>query len=161
MSQNTTCGEEANGVRMANTESNAHRSIEKFTPMRIPTVTHNSLMPINGKGGKPKIVKTPELREAEATWEAHLAPLRNLVPDGPLSGGLAVSVRFAFQANEEHPVGTMHVTKPDADNLEKTLWDVLQRLDVIEDDSRIFFKEIAKLYADVPGVWIRLEEMEV
>lgn len=145
---------------MANTESNAHRSIERFCPMRIPTVTHNSLMPIKGKGGM-KIVKTPELREAEATWEAHLAPLRTLVPDGPFSGAIIANVRFAFQADAKHPAGTPHTTKPDADNLEKTLWDVLQRLGIIEDDCQVFCKDVAKLYAEVPGVYLRLEEVEV
>lgn len=134
------------------------RSIQGFIPMRIPTVTHNALEPGMRKG-KPCIRKSARLKNAEAHWEAHLAKLAEQLDGHALSGALMVQVRFAFQADERHSAGTPHTSKPDADNLEKTLWDVLQRLGVIEDDRRIFDKRVSKLYADVPGVYVRIEEV--
>lgn len=132
--------------------------ISAFIPMDIPTVTHNDLMPIKGKGGKLKIVKTPELHDAEAKWEAHLA---SAIPKGqaPLRGPLTMELRICFRSKGKHHSGDPHITKPDLDNMEKTLGDVLQRIDAIADDCMIFDKRVSKMWNEIPGVYIKIEEL--
>lgn len=68
-------------------------------------------------------------------------------------------MRFCWEADAAHPAGTPKATKPDLDNLEKAFWDVLQRLKFFSGDQQVALKEVAKLYAEAPGVYARLEEM--
>lgn len=132
-------------------------AVEFFAPMRIPSTTHNDLVPVPMAHGGARIVKSEALREAETHWESHLA---RFAPDMPLSGPLAADVRMCWKADARHPAGTPKCTKPDMDNVEKTLWDVLERLGFFEiGDQQVAFKQVAKLYDDVPGLYMRIEEM--
>ena len=131
-------------------------AVELFCPMRVPTATHNGLLAVSDRRGKARLVKSQALREAEASWESHLA---RFAPPEPLSGPLRAIVRFCWEADAAHPAGTPKATKPDLDNLEKAFWDVLQRLKFFSGDQQVALKEVAKLYADVSGVYVRLEEM--
>lgn len=133
--------------------------IERFVAMEIPTVTHNALMPVRGKGGRLAIAKKPELEAAEQVWESRLASA--LLPmERPLEGAIRAEVRFAFCADGRHLPGEPHTEKPDLDNLEKTLWDALQRIGAIVDDCAICDKRVTKMWAEVPGVYLALEEVE-
>lgn len=131
-------------------------AVELFCPMRVPTATHNGLLAVSDGRGKARLVKSQALREAEASWESHLA---RFAPPEPLSGPLRAVVRFCWEADAAHPAGTPKATKPDLDNLEKAFWDVLQRLKFFSGDQQVALKEVAKLYAEAPGVYVRLEEM--
>ena len=131
-------------------------AVELFCPMRVPTATHNGLLAVSDRRGKARLVKSQALREAEAAWESHLA---RFAPPEPLSGPLRAIVRFCWEADAAHPAGTPKATKPDLDNLEKAFWDVLQRLKFFSGDQQVALKDVAKLYADVPGVYVRIEEM--
>lgn len=121
-------------------------------------MTHNDLRPIKSRDGKLKIVKTQELHEAEAKWEAHLAAA---LPDGhePLSGPLGMELKICFRAAGKHHSGDPHISKPDLDNLEKTIGDVLQRIGAIEDDCLICAKYVTKSWNEIPGVYIKVEEI--
>lgn len=138
---------------------NANR-MSAFVAMRIPTVTHNDLEPGMRKG-KPYIRKSEELREAEAKWEAHLGIAKGRIEGMgaklPLSGPLVARVQFLFEADERHPAGTPHADKPDLDNIEKTFWDAMCRVGLIEDDRLVFCKEVTKAYDRIPGVRIEIE----
>lgn len=129
-----------------------------FVPMEIPTVTHNALMPAKDKGGKLTIIKTEELRSAEDKWRSRLAPY---APERPLRGPVMADVRFCFPHGGKRENGAPHVEKPDADNIEKTFWDVLEKLGYIENDCQVFDKHISKMWNEIPGVYICLEEIEV
>ena len=69
-------------------------------------------------------------------------------------------MRLCWAADSRHPAGSPKATKPDLDNVEKTLWDVLGRLGFFEGDQQVALKRVAKLYGEVPGVYVRLEEMQ-
>lgn len=131
-------------------------AVELFCPMRVPETTHNALLAVADGRGKARLVKSQGLREAEASWESHLA---RFAPPKPLSGPLRAIVRFCWEADAAHSAGTPKATKPDLDNLEKAFWDVLQRLEFFSGDQQVALKEVAKLYADVPGVYVMLEEI--
>lgn len=98
--------------------------IEFFEPMRIPTVTHNDLEPRRGRGGKHYIGKSAALKEAEASWEAHLA---KHAPEGPFSGPVYLAIAFNFMSGDRADGSPMD-GRPDVDNLLKTVLDAMGRL---------------------------------
>lgn len=139
------------------------RKIEVFVPMKIPTVTHNSLVIRKSKNGGRFIGKSDELLDAEAKWMSYLiSAIRTKYGNGeldkPLSGCLGATLVFFFQTEDKDKFGDWHTKKPDLDNLEKTLWDVLQRINLIEDDSQICSKRVDKLWSDYEGIHLAIRE---
>lgn len=51
-------------------------------------------------------------------------------------------------------------TKPDTDNLQKMLKDVMTELNFWKDDALVASEVIEKFWAEVPGIYIRIEELE-
>lgn len=132
-------------------------AVEFFAPMRVPSTTHNDLIAVPMEGGGARIVKSAALRDAEAAWESRLA---RFAPERPLRGPLAADVRLCWEADAAHPAGTPKATKPDLDNIEKTLWDALGRLGFFErGDQQVAVKTVCKMYAEHPGAYVRLEEI--
>lgn len=129
--------------------------IEFFEPMVPPTVTHNDLEPFMRRG-KASIRKSAELHEAEEAWSAHLA---RHAPETPLGGPICVEMRICWPTGGTHPQGAWHAVKPDADNVEKTVFDVMARLGYFEDDGRIALHTTAKLWSDPAGIYVRMEEI--
>lgn len=149
---------------------NRLKSFRIFIPMRIPKTTHNDLIVKKGKGGKHFIGKSDELKAAEDHWEAHLrtrlSGLAEKWPDSPESpfpftGAIEAIVWFCFPTEEKHGQFEPYCVKPDRDNLEKTFWDVMQKIGVIENDSQIWAGESKKFYADPGGVYIWLRECDI
>lgn len=130
-------------------------SIEFFEPMVPPKTTHNDLEPGMRKG-KPTIRKSQDLRNAEAKWEAHLA---KHAPAEPLEGPVMAQARICWPTEGKHGQGEPMTGKPDLDNVEKTLWDVMAKLGFYTDDAHIVDKRTGKMWADPAGIWIRLEEI--
>lgn len=132
-------------------------AIEFFEPMIPPTVTHNDLeATLNKKTGKPFIRKSQALKNAESSWEAHLA---KFTPKKPLKGAVVAQARICWPTEGKHEQGEPMTNKPDLDNVEKTLWDVLAKLGFYIDDAHIVDKHTQKMWADPAGIWIRLEEI--
>ena len=129
--------------------------IEFFEPMVPPSTTHNGLE-VHRRGGKAAVGKSAALLEAEAKWEAHLA---RFAPERPLRGPLRADLRLCWPTEGKHPQGTPKDTKPDLDNVEKTLWDVMQGLGYYAGDQQVADKHVAKMWADPAGVYLRLEEI--
>lgn len=130
--------------------------LEFFEPMRIPTVTHNDLVPRRRKNGALYIGKSDELKEAESCWEAHLARHK---PQNPFCGAIRVKMVLSFTTDKRHPHGTPHASKPDADNLEKVIFDVMARLGFFTDDSHIADHQTTKAWADPAGIYVKMEEI--
>ncbi|MGO5315822.1 RusA family crossover junction endodeoxyribonuclease [Paraeggerthella sp. LCP19S3_G8] len=130
--------------------------IEFFAPMVPPTATHNDLVAVSDSHGKARLVKSAALKAAEAKWEAHLA---TFAPPAPLRGPLRADLRLCWPTDGRHPQGTPKGTKPDLDNVEKTFWDVCQKLGYFDGDQQVADKHVAKMWADPAGVYLRLEEI--
>lgn len=130
--------------------------IEFFEPMVPPTTTHNDLVAVSDARGRARLVKSQALREAEAKWEAHLAPF---APPRPLRGPLRADLRLCWPTGGRHPQGSPKGTKPDLDNVEKTFWDVCEQLGYFAGDQQIAAKQVSKAWADPAGVYLRLEEI--
>ena len=60
----------------------------------------------------------------------------------------------------DHPDGSYRTTKPDTDNLQKLLKDVMTKLGFWRDDALVASEVIEKFWADVPGIFIRVEPLE-
>lgn len=67
-----------------------------------------------------------------------------------------VSVDFYFKSSEQHHDGWFHSSKPDIDNLIKTVFDALNGI-AYHDDGLICSVNSCKFYDENPGIVIMLE----
>lgn len=131
-------------------------SIEFFAPMIPPTVTHQEKK-IRVVGGKPVVYEPDRLADARAKLTAHIAPH---APAEPFTGAVRLIVRWCFPRGR-HADGEYRVTRPDTDNLQKLLKDVMTGLHYWRDDAQVACELCEKFWADKPGIYIRAEEIEV
>lgn len=138
------------------------RTIQSFLPVRLTNISHNALevrWRNDGRGGRvPYIGKSDRLRRAEDDIRPHVV---RIAPEVPLTGVLRETVKLVWPCDATHPRGAARTTKPDADNVVKTLNDVLQECHVIADDAMVADMRVIKMYGEVAGIWLRLEELEV
>lgn len=123
-----------------------------FMPMRPPTVTHQEHK-VTVKNGKPIFYDPPELKDARAKFKAHLS---KYIPNEPLTGAISLHCIWCFPSSSEHPHGEPKITKPDTDNLQKLLKDVMTDLKYWKDDAQVYFEVIEKYYCSVPGIRIEV-----
>ena len=102
-----------------------------------------------------------KVRDAEDFLAALLAPH---APAEPLRGPVYFQARWCFPYRKSEPKRVTnagreiaHTVRPDLDNLEKSLLDVLTRLRYMEDDSQIFLKSTAKVLGPKPYLAIALK----
>lgn len=89
-----------------------------------------------------------KVRDAEAFLSGLLAPY---VPAEPMHGPVYLQIRWCYRKSERKSVVRAgleipHTSRPDLDNLEKNLLDVLTRLHFWDDDSQVFTKSTAKVW---------------
>lgn len=126
-------------------------AIEFFMSMIPPTITAQQHKTSNGRFYDP-----PELKAAKIKLRNHLIPYR---PDKPFDGALRLVVKWCFPITANHHDGEYKYTKPDTDNLNKALKDIMEDLGFFVNDSRVASETIEKFWAEVPGVWIHLEKI--
>lgn len=127
--------------------------IQCFLPMIPPTITAQE-KGINFSARK--VYTKSEVKDAENKFAAHLAAF---IPDQPLDGPLKLQVIWSFPITGKHFDGEWKTTRPDTDNLIKLLKDVLSRLRFWKDDAQIALEISEKHYADLPGIFIRISEL--
>ena len=126
-------------------------TIEFFMPMKPPTITAQQHKVANGRFYDP-----PELKVAKAKLRDNLIPH---IPDKPFDGPLRLVVKWCYPVKGKHKNGEYKATKPDTDNLNKALKDIMEDLGFFFNDSRVASEIIEKFWADVPGIYIRLEQL--
>ena len=126
--------------------------IEFFLPMIPPTITAQQHKVSHGRFYDP-----PELKMAKMKLKDSLIPY---VPEKPLDGALRLIVKWCFPVKGKHQNGEYKTTKPDTDNLNKALKDIMEDLNFFINDSRVASEIIEKFWADIPGVYICLEELK-
>lgn len=127
---------------------------EFFMSMIPPTVTHQEKQ-VRVIKGKPRFYETQELKEARAKLTAHLA---GHVPENPYKCGVRLTVKWLFPKGK-HNDGEYRITKPDTDNLNKLLKDCMTDLKFWKDDALVASEVCEKFWANVPGIYIRIEEL--
>ena len=132
-------------------------AVEFFEPMKLPTKTHNELMPVK-RGEGLSIIKTPELLDVEADWEAHL---ERHVPEAPIDGAVSVKMTLLYGLPDGKEQFEPKTTKPDVDNVEKTVYDVMAKLGFFTNDAHVASSLTTKAWGEPQGIYVRIEQIEV
>ena len=111
--------------------------------------------------GRAHFFTKQKVRDAEDFLAAMLTPH---APAEPLRGAIYLQARWCFPYRKSEPKRVTnsgreipHTSRPDIDNLEKGLLDVLTRLRFWEDDARVFTKSTAKVWGPNPYLAIALK----
>ncbi|MBP1044866.1 RusA family crossover junction endodeoxyribonuclease [Enterococcus sp. BWM-S5] len=127
--------------------------IEFFMPMIPPQTTHQQKK-VTVINGKPKFYEPPEL---QATREKLMAHLSKHVPEQKYLVPVRLTVKWCFPATGKHKDGEYKWTKPDLDNSNKLLQDCMTKLGFWKDDSYVVSLITEKFWANIPGIYIRIE----
>lgn len=127
---------------------------EFFIAMNPPTVTHQKHK-VAVVHGKPVFYDPPELKAARQKLMAHLG---KEVPEEPYRKGVRLVTKWCFP-NGRHKDGEYRITKPDTDNLQKLLKDCMTMCGFWKDDALVASEIVEKFWAEVPGIYIRIEEL--
>ena len=128
--------------------------IEFFMPMIPPTATHQ-LKQVQVVNGKPRFYEPAAVKAARAKLTVHLAGHR---PQEPMEGPLSLMVKWCFQGNGKAN-GSWRTSRPDTDNLNKLLKDCMTTLKFWNDDAQVAQEIIEKFWADLPGIYIRINKL--
>lgn len=128
--------------------------IQFFMPMVPPTVTHQEKQ-VAVVNGKPRFYEPEELKTARAKLRDYLAMHR---PEAPMEGGVRLVVKWCVPRGN-HPDGSYRITKPDTDNLQKLLKDVMTSLGFWKDDAQVASEITEKFWTEIPGIFIRVEAL--
>lgn len=130
-------------------------TVEFFTHIIPPTKTHQEKK-VHIVKGKPVFYEPAELREVRLKLRAYLSLNK---PEEKLSGALRLIVKWLFPIKGKHTNGEYKITRPDTDNLIKLLKDVMTEVGFWNDDAQVASEINEKFYADIPGIYIRIEEI--
>lgn len=128
--------------------------IQFFMHMEPPTTTAQEHK-VAVRNGKPVFYDPPEVTAAKNKLRAHLIPH---IPEEKYEQGIRLVTKWLFPKGK-HPQGTYKTTKPDTDNLQKMLKDQMTQLGFWKDDALVASEVVEKFWADVPGIFIRIEEL--
>lgn len=132
-------------------------SLQFFLPMIPPTATAQEHKVTRKNGKLPVYYDPPELKQARAKLTAHLAKHK---PEQPFQCGVRLVVKWCFPRGKKHKDGEYRITKPDTDNLNKLLKDCMTVLGFWKDDCLVASEIIEKFWAEIPGIFIRVEELQ-
>lgn len=98
----------------------------------------------------------PEVKAAKAKLMAHLG---KHIPDIPYSKSVRLYTKWCFPITGKHHDGEYKYTRPDTDNLQKLLKDCMTKCGYWNDDALVASEVVEKFWANVPGIYIRIEEL--
>lgn len=139
----------------------SHSDIEFFFRIEpdVSKLTHqNGIEPGVLGNGKPYMHKTPALENLEAFYVSHLK--RN-APKEPWTCPIHLTTAWYF-LKPKRAKGIFKTTKPDTDNLVKTLKDCMKQAGFFADDALVVIDTIAKYWRDESGkhgIHIRLRDL--
>jgi Holliday junction resolvase RusA-like endonuclease len=127
-----------------------------FLPIIPPTKTHQEKQ-VTVVNGKPVFYEPVELKAVRSKLQAHLA---GHVPGVKYSGSIRLITKWCFPISGKHINGEYKTSKPDTDNLQKMLKDVMTDLGYWKDDAQVASEIIEKFWSEVPGIYISIEELK-
>lgn len=128
---------------------------EFFLPMKLPTKTHQEKK-VRVVNGRPVFYEPAELAAVRTKFRDALAAH---VPNQPFAGAVRLVTKWCFPVSGKHLNGEYRTSKPDTDNLVKLLKDVMTGLRFWKDDAQVASEIIEKFWADIPGLYVALEEI--
>jgi Holliday junction resolvase RusA-like endonuclease len=129
-------------------------AIEFFMAMIPPECTHQEKRVAVIKG-KPVFYDPPEVKKARMKLIGYLAQHK---PKIPYTKGCRLLVKWCFPRGK-HNDGEYRITKPDTDNLQKLLKDCMTMCGFWKDDCLVASEIAEKFWAEIPGIYIRIEEL--
>ena len=129
--------------------------LQFFCPMQPPTATQQ-MHQVRVVNGKPQFYEPPEVAQARAKLLAHFA---QHAPAKPFNGAVRLTTKWCFPLVAKHKNGEYRITKPDVTNLQKMLEDCMTALGYWHDDAQIASAITEKFWADVPGIYIQIEQI--
>lgn len=129
---------------------------EFFMPMHPPTVTAQEHR-VTMVGGRPHFYDPPEIKEARAKLQAHMA---RYAPKKPYTKAVRLIVKWCFPLRGRHRDGDWKTSRPDTDNLQKLLKDTMTRLGFWKDDAQVCSELCEKFWAKMPGIYIGITELD-
>lgn len=130
--------------------------VQFFIYLNPPTVTAQEKK-VTAKNGRVVMYEPAELKEARQLLTDHLWRYK---PDKPMRGAVELVVTWCFPAKSPDQNGAWKITKPDTDNLNKMLKDCMTKVGFWKDDALVCREIIEKCWAELPGILIRVTELE-
>lgn len=127
---------------------------EFFMTIVPPTCTHQEKQ-VHVVNGKPVFYEPQELKQARMKLMAYLSKYK---PEKKYESGIRLIVKWCFPRGR-HRDGEYKTTKPDTDNLQKLLKDCMTDVGFWKDDALVVSEIAEKFWAEIPGIFIRIEEV--
>ena len=130
-----------------------------FLSMNPPRTTAQQKRVVVTKQGKQLRFEGDALKDAHAKLRAYLAPHR---PQKPMEGALCLQVKWLFlDASLAHKNGEYKITRPDTDNLQKLLKDVMTECHYWKDDAQVACEIVEKFWVrSRPGIYVEVYNLE-
>ena len=135
-------------------------TIQFFLPMIVPTVTAQEKQLGVSRAGRAYIYDSPDVKAARQKFTAALAEARQRYgPGEKIDCGVRLTTRWCYriQDGSKHHDGEYKITKPDTDNTIKLFKDCMTRAGFWVDDALVASELTEKLWAAVPGVFVKVE----
>ena len=130
--------------------------IEFFLPMKPPTATHQEKA-VKIVKGVAVFYEPQSLVNARLKLRDYLGPKS---PSEPILGALRLITKWCFPITGKHHDGEYKTSKPDTDNLQKLLKDVMTDLGFWCDDAQVVSEIVEKFWAEIPGIYIAIERIK-
>lgn len=130
-----------------------------FLPMNPPRTTAQQKRVAVSKSGKQVRYEGDTLKDAHAKLKAYLAPHR---PVQPMDGPIRLMVKWCFpDGSLAHANGEYKITRPDTDNLQKLLKDVMTDCRYWHDDAQVASEIAEKFWVrGCPGIYVEVCSLE-
>ena len=127
-----------------------------FIPLeKIPTVTAQEKgIAFAGR----RVYTKNKVREAKALFRAHLA---GSVPESPILGPVKLTIGWCYPLIKGKQTGEPKTSRPDVDNANKLIQDVMGELGWWKDDAQVCDLRTFKQWSSIPGIYIEYEEIIV
>lgn len=135
-------------------------TIDFVIPGEPPRVTAQEKR-IRIVNGRPQFYKPKELLEAENLYYYHTMAA---LPKGwvPMQGPVRMFVSFCFGTDDRKKIGCWKTTRPDTDNMVKSLKDAITRTGLWVDDSQVVDEHTTKTWwsRENACIHVQIEELE-
>lgn len=127
-----------------------------LTFAHLPTVTAQQ-KGVHIVHGKPMFYEKKEVKETRKLFAEKLAPY---APAEPIDGAVRLTCEWYFYS-KSHRANSWRTTRPDTDNLQKLLKDVMTDCGFWLDDSQVCWETVRKKWTRAePALVIKVEELE-
>lgn len=127
-----------------------------FIPIDPPRATDQEKKIAISKTGRPVFYRPSRLKKARTLLEMEL---KKHAPKALIEGPLRLIVCWIFRTKNKRLQGTWKETRPDTDNLEKMLKDVMTHTGYWKDDAQVCMEVVLKAWGADPGILIGIDRL--